>query len=179
MSTVFGKGTFPVVLKAGQYVQGITSAGAAGTLSIPKQGVLQTLSPSTTYVYGGYTVDTEMVLMLTQGTVTVTVADVNFASSGGAPFSQTLLNAVVAAGAGSSFSYPGGSSTLTVTGSNFNGAIVTFQYDAGAGNWQPAGDSSGFAQAGACFVNGLAANTNVRCLVTGTPGAAITAILAR
>jgi hypothetical protein len=105
--------------------------------------------------------------------------DGSWGAVSGTPFTQTLLNAVVAAGAGSSFSYPGGSSTLTLTGTNFNGAIVTFQYDAGGGNWQPCGDLSSFSVAGACTFNGVAQGTLVRCLVTGTPGAAITAVLAR
>lgn len=105
--------------------------------------------------------------------------DNTWAVPGTSTFSQTLLNAVVAAGAGSSFSYPGGSSTLTVTGSNFNGAIVTFQWDIGAGFVAVPGDKSSFSAADGCFVNGIPAGTSVRCLVTGTPGAAITAVLAR
>jgi hypothetical protein len=108
--------------------------------------------------------------------------DGSWASPGtGSPFSNTLLNAVVAAGAGPSFSYPGGSSTLTVTGSNFNGAVVTFQFSTDSGTtWSPVGgDYSSFSAAGQAFINGLTAGVLVRALVTGTPAAGITAVLSR
>lgn len=101
-------------------------------------------------------------------------------SAGPAPFTTTLLNAVVAAGSGPTFVYPGGSSNFSVVGAMFNGATVVLQYDAGGGNFQtlPGGNSS-FVATDGCFIPGLAAGTVLRATVFGTPGAAITATLGR
>jgi hypothetical protein len=96
-------------------------------------------------------------------------------------FNQTLLNAVVAAGAGPSFSYPGGGpSNFNIACSNWNSAVATIRRSTNGGSsWTAlSGDYSSFSANGACVVN-ESAGVLLDVLVVGTPGAAMTATLSR
>lgn len=102
-------------------------------------------------------------------------------SVGGTPFSATLLNAVSVAGAGPSFVYPGGRSTVNVIGLNFNGAVVTIRYSVdGGATWNVlSGDYSSFAAAGQMVISALQTGFLLDAFVTGTPTLPITVTVGR
>jgi hypothetical protein len=96
-------------------------------------------------------------------------------------FTTTLLNAVVAGGAGPSFSYPGGGpANFDISCSNWNGAIATIRRSTDGGStWNAlSGDYSSFSANGGCTLS-ESLGVLLHVLVTGTPGAAMTATLSR
>lgn len=67
----FGVGTVPLVLKVGERVTLICSSGCAGFISVPGEAVAQTITAGSMYDYGGYSVQREVVLSISAGTVAV------------------------------------------------------------------------------------------------------------
>lgn len=67
----FGVGTVPLVLNVGERVTLICSSGCAGFISVPGEAVAQTITAGTSYDYGGYSVQREVVLSVSAGTVAV------------------------------------------------------------------------------------------------------------
>jgi uncharacterized coiled-coil protein SlyX len=94
------------------------------------------------------------------------------------PFTY-LLNAVSVAGRGPSYTWPGGLAAFHVSCSSWAGAIVTLQKSTdGGAHWTTlTGPKSSFGADGEGEVSDIVTGALVSALVTGAPGAAITAYL--
>lgn len=87
----FGVGTVPLVLKVGERVTLICSSGCAGFISVPGEAVAQTITAGASYDYGGYSVQREVVLSISAGTVAV-----NFNADGSQFWTQSQADGLQA-----------------------------------------------------------------------------------
>lgn len=73
MNVTITKGTTPIVLASGDYCNLVADSSCVGTIAIPGEGVAQTITAGASYGYGGYSVQREVVLSLSSGSVSVEV----------------------------------------------------------------------------------------------------------
>ncbi len=75
MATI-GIGNNALYIDALSYLAVTTSSDAKGTIALPGKSILQVVNGANTYTYGGYSSKTEVVVNLTQGSLTTTFSQV-------------------------------------------------------------------------------------------------------
>lgn len=73
MNVNITKGVTPIVLAAGDYCNLVADSLCSGSIAIPGEGIAQPITAGSSYGYGGYSVQREVVLSLSSGSISVEV----------------------------------------------------------------------------------------------------------